>query len=150
MLKINSIKYIIFFFYISLSGIYSLTAQSVFGKWKTFDIFNKNKEESIVEIFKQDDSLFVKIIKIIPIEHQEDVCKKCEDENKNKPIKGLVILKGATLKNNIWQGAKILNAKNGFYYGCQISIEDDNWLKVRGFIGYPLFGKTIYWQKVTD
>ena len=131
-------------------GIYSVKAQSVFGKWKTFDIFNEDKEESIVEVYKQNDLLFVKIIKIIPIEHREDICKKCEGKNKDKPIQDLVILNGATLKGNVWQGAKILNAKNGFYYGCNISEKDENWLKVRGFVGYPFFGKTVYWERVVD
>lgn len=150
MLKISNLQNITFFLFLSLMGIYSVKAQSVFGKWKTFDIFNKDKEESIVEVYKQNDSLFVKIIKIIPIEHREDICKKCEGENKDKPIQGLVILKGAILKDNVWQGAKVLNAKNGFYYGCHISLRDKNWLKVRGFIGYPFFGKTVYWEKVSD
>lgn len=129
-------------------GCHLSSSQSVFGKWKTFDIFNKDIEESIVEIYKKNDSLYVKIVEIIPVEHRKDVCKKCTDENKDKPIKGMVILKAAFLKNNIWQGAKILNAKNGYYYGCNISILDKNWLKIRGFIGYPFFGKTVYWQKV--
>lgn len=150
MLKITNLQNITFLLFFSLMGIYSVKAQSVFGKWKTFDIFNKDKEESIVEIYQQNDLLFVKIIKIIPIEHREDVCSKCEGENKNKPIQGLVILNGATLKDNVWQGAKILNAKNGFYYGCNISLKDENWIKIRGFIGYPFFGKTVYWEKVTD
>lgn len=133
-----------------LSGCFSTSAQSVFGNWKTFDVFNKEKEEAIVKIYNQNDSLFIKIIEIIPVDHRNDVCKKCDDEYKDKPIKGLVILKGALLKNNIWQGAKILNAKTGFYYGCNISIQNNNWLKVRGFLGYPFIGKTVYWQRIAD
>jgi uncharacterized protein (DUF2147 family) len=129
-------------------GYCSVSAQSVFGKWKTFDIFDKTKEEAIVEIYKYNDSLAIKIIQIIPEEHQDDICNKCKDKNKNRPIKGLVILEGATLKNGVWQGAKILNAKNGYHYGCHLSLKNNNLLKVRGYIGYPLFGKTVYWQKV--
>ena len=131
-------------------GCFCTSAQSVFGKWKTFDIFNKDKEEAIVEIYNKNDSLYIKIIEIIPIEHRQDLCSKCDDENKNKPIKGLVILKAAYLKDNVWQGAKILNAKNGYYYGCNISLQDNNWLRIRGFIGYPIFGKTVYWKKVAS
>lgn len=139
-----------FIFSFLFVGCFFASAQSVFGKWKTFDVFNKTKEEAIVEIYELNNSLHVKIIEIIPKEHREDICVKCDDENKNKPILGLIILKGATLKNGIWQGAKILNAKNGFRYGCHISLKDDNLLKIRGFIGYPFFGKTVYWQKVDE
>lgn len=123
-------------------------AQSVAGKWKTFDIFNKSKEESIVELRIKDDTLYVKIIHIIPKEHRLDICRKCSDERKDMPITGMVILKGATFKNGVWQGQKILNAKNGKEYDCHISLESENVLRVRGYIGYPIFGKTLYWKRV--
>lgn len=137
----------IFIFIFFISG-FITHSQSIIGKWKTYDILTSSKEESIVEISTQNDSLYVKIVKIIPREHQNDLCTKCDGENKNKPIVGLTILKGATLQGNIWKGAKILNAKSGFYYGCHISIKDDKRLRIRGFIGYPFFGKTVYWHKV--
>lgn len=123
-------------------------AQSVVGKWKTFDIFNKNKEESIVELSIKDDKLYVKIIHIIPKKHRLDICRKCTDDRKNMPITGMIILKGATLKDGVWQGVKILNAKNGNEYDCHISLDSENRLRVRGFIGYPIFGKTLYWTRV--
>lgn len=124
------------------------TAQGVTGKWKTYDIFNNNKPESIVFISIVNNSLYVIIDEIIPEDHKNDLCTKCTGNQKNKPIKGMVILEAATLKNGIWQGAQILNAKNGKEYGCQISLAAPDLLKVRGFVGYPIFGKTLYWTRV--
>lgn len=139
------------FLFISLLFICQHTmAQTVNGKWKTYDVFNKNKEESIVQLSVKNNQLSIKIIHIIPPEHRLDVCKKCADEKKNMPITGMVIMEGAIFKNGVWQGAKILNAKNGNEYDCHISLESENRLKVRGFIGYPIFGKTMYWTRVTD
>ncbi len=135
---------------IFLVGCFLSTAQSVFGKWKTFDIYDSEKEEAIVEIFEDKDSLCIRIVEIIPKEHKEDVCVKCKDENKDKPILDLIILEGAILKDGIWQGAKILNAKNGYRYGCNISLINENILKIRGFIGIPFFGKTVFWEKMED
>jgi uncharacterized protein (DUF2147 family) len=139
---------IIFFLALIIFGNLLSNAQTVFGKWKTFDVFNKEKEEAIVEIFKENDSLCIRIIEILPEEHRDDLCNNCSGENKNKPILDLIILEGATLKKEIWQGAKILNAKNGYRYGCNISLLSENILKIRGFIGIPFFGKTVYWEKV--
>ena len=85
-----------------------------------------------------------------PEDHKNDLCVKCSEPLKNKPILGMVILQGATLKNGVWQGAKILNAKNGKQYGCQISLESPDLLKVRGFVGYPIFGKNLYWTRVQN
>jgi uncharacterized protein (DUF2147 family) len=125
-------------------------AQSVFGKWKTYDIFDKSKEESIVEIYRIQDALYIKIDQILPEEHINDRCLKCTDHRKNEPILGMVILSGARLEDGIWQGASILNAKNGKQYGCQISMAGPDLLKVRGYIGYPIFGKTLYWTRVKE
>jgi len=124
------------------------TAQGVTGKWKTYDIFNKNRSESIVFISIVNNSLYVIIDEIIPEDHKNDLCTKCTGHLKDKPINGMVILEGATLKNGIWQGVPILNAKNGKKYGCQISLAAPDLLKVRGFVGYPIFGKTLYWTRV--
>ncbi|MDN3643684.1 DUF2147 domain-containing protein [Lutimonas halocynthiae] len=126
----------------------SSSAQDILGKWKTYDVFDKNVAESIVEIYSIDDRLYVKIVEILPDEHKDDLCNNCEGPFKGKPILGMVILEGAELKDGIWQGAKVLNAKNGKRYGCHISLVAPDLLKIRGFVGYPIFGKTLYWTRV--
>lgn len=142
-------KYICVFFTLGcLLQIHAVKAQSVVGKWKTYDIFDKNREEAIVEIYLDKGGLYVKIIDILPLEHKNDLCKKCPGSLKDKPILGMIILRAAKFQDNVWQGAKILNAKNGKEYGCHISIEAPDLLRVRGFIGYPIFGKTLYWTRV--
>lgn len=138
--------FIISTFFIS----FQITAQGVQGKWKTYDVFNKNVAESIVEIYMIDEALYVKIVEILPDEHKDDLCTKCKGQQKNEPILGMVILKGAQFKDGIWQGAKILNAKNGNKYGCHISLVAEDLLKIRGFVGYPIFGKTLYWTRVKE
>lgn len=127
-----------------------LYGQSITGKWITYDIFNRSVEEAVVEIYEADSRLFVRIDSIIPKEHRIDVCSHCEGNLKNRPIKGLEILKGARFQDGIWQGAKILNAKNGRWYGCHITPTKGDILKVRGFIGYPIFGKNLYWTRLRE
>lgn len=128
----------------------SSSAQTILGKWKTYDVFDRNVAESIVEIYSIDDRLYVKIIEILPDEHKNDLCNRCTGSLKGKPILGMVILEGAELEDGIWQGAKILNAKNGKRYGCHISLEAPDLLKIRGFVGYSIFGKTLYWTRVKE
>ena len=140
---------LIFFVTISVFWAFNqVEAQVVVGKWKTYDIFDKTREESIVDIYIEDARLFVRIDKIIPPEHINDICVNCTGKQKNQPILGMVILEGASYKDGVWKGAKILNAKNGKRYGCHISLEGKDLLKIRGFIGYPIFGKTLYWTRV--
>ena len=139
-----------FFIVFSLLAFYPVTGQSVVGKWKTYDIFDASKEESIVEITISDNQLFVKIDEILPSEHKSDICVNCKGKEKNQPILGMIILEGATFEDGVWKGAKILNAKNGKRYSCHISLEDKDLLKVRGFVGYPIFGKNLYWTRVKN
>ena len=127
-----------------------LSGQSVHGKWITYDIFNSSVEEAVVEIYEVDGGLYVRIDSIIPEEHRMDVCSRCDESLKDQPIKGLEILKGARFEDGIWHGAKILNAKNGRRYGCHITPTKGDTLKVRGFIGYPIFGKNLYWTRLRE
>ena len=98
--------------------VFNSFGQSVLGKWKTCDIYDSSIAESIVEVYEIDTKLFVRIDSIIPVEHQLDLCSKCSGAEKDQTILGLVIVKGAVQENGIWKGAKILNAKNGNWYGC--------------------------------
>lgn len=146
-MKVIQVIFVAFLFAITCQN---CLAQTVIGKWKTYDIFDRNKEESIVDITIIEDVLYIKIDQIIPEEHKEDICIECNDHRKNQPILGMTILKGATLEDETWKGANILNARNGKEYGCHISLIAPNILKVRGYVGYPIFGKTLYWTRVTE
>ena len=121
--------------------------QSIFGKWKTIDDETGN-EKSIVEIYNVQEKAYAKIIKLLEKDKENKVCKNCEGSNRNKPIKGMVIINGLTKDGDEWNNAKILDPKTGKEYKCNISLIELNKLKVRGYIGFALFGRTQYWYKV--
>lgn len=143
-------KHISFFILFCFLTVYHVKGQSILGQWKTYDIFNASREESIVEISIYNNQLSIKIDEIIPVEHKNDICTKCQGNENNQPILGMTILEGAIFKDGVWKGAQILNAKNGKKYSCHISLEDKDLIKVRGFVGYPIFGKNLYWTRVKD
>ena len=92
----------------------------------------------------------IKIINLILPEDKGKLCLKCKGENKNKPIEGLVILKDLILEDDTWDNGTILDPKSGKIYDCYISLEDDNTLKVRGFLGFSLLGRTQIWKRKLD
>jgi len=47
---------------------------------------------------------------------------------------------------NRWVKGKIYDPDNGKTYSCKMKLVD-NELKVRGFIGISLFGRTTVWTK---
>jgi uncharacterized protein (DUF2147 family) len=121
--------------------------QSVIGKWKTIDD-ETGKAKSIVEIYEKYGKIYGKVIEILEEEHKKKVCSNCSGEDKNKPILGMIVIKGLTKEGNEYTRGKILDPKNGKLYKCYITLESKDKLKVRGFIGISLFGRTQYWYRV--
>lgn len=124
-------------------------AQSIFGKWKTIDDETGN-EKSIVEIYNVDGKAYAKVLQLLEKGKENKICDKCKGDKKNKPVKGMVIINGLSQDDDEWNDGKILDPKNGKEYKCYITLEESNKLKVRGYIGFSLIGRTQYWYRVEE
>lgn len=63
--------------------------------------------------------------------------------DKDKPIIGLVIIKGLSPDGDKYAGGAIMYPKNGSIYKCKMeAIDGGEKLKVRGFMGVSLIGRT--------
>ena len=124
-------------------------SQSITGKWKTIDD-ETGKERSIVEIYESEGKIFAKIVKLLEKSEENRVCENCKGANKNKPLKGLIIIDGLKKDGNEWNSAKIIDPKTGSEYKCYITLEEHNKLKVRGYLGFALLGRTQYWYRIVE
>jgi uncharacterized protein (DUF2147 family) len=132
---------------ILLSGVnaYAQNADSIVGEWYT------EGERSIVEIARCGDLYCGKII-WLKVPKDEDGKDKVDVKNpdesmRGRPILGLPLLTDCTYKGaNKWEGGKIYDPKNGKTYTCKMTLEG-NTLKVRGFVGFSLLGRTTVWTK---
>jgi uncharacterized protein (DUF2147 family) len=124
----------------------TINAQTIFGKWNSTNEETGNID-SIIEVYEKDGKAFAKVIEIKGSTRKNAVCEKCEDENKNKPILGLNILTGLQENEDEWSGGNILDPRNGRIYNCYIKLIKPNKLKIRGYMGLALFGKTAYWER---
>jgi len=122
-------------------------AQDVTGKWKTIDD-ETGEAKSIVEIYKQNGKVYGKIIEILDPAKKDLKCVECEGKDRNQPILGLVILKGLEKDGDEYDDGTITDPNNGKVYKCLIELENDNKLKVRGYVGFSLLGRTQYWNRV--
>ena len=128
----------------------ALAADSgVLGRWKTFSD-KTGKPESIVRIVEVDGEIRGSIESIFP-EPNEDPdpkCDKCPDEFKGKPVRGLAFMWGFRIEGSRLTSGKIIDPEEGSVYNCRIELADEGrTLKVRGYIGVPLFGRTQTWQR---
>lgn len=124
----------------------SINAQTIFGTWHSKNE-DTGKIDSVVEVYEQNGKAFAKIVEIKNPDRKNAVCDLCEGKNKNKPILGLNILTGLQKDGDEWSGGQILDPRNGKIYKCYIKLEHANKLKIRGYIGFSLLGKTAYWER---
>lgn len=121
--------------------------QDVFGNWYSLDP-DTGENESIIRVYQQDEEVYARIETILREEDKDKTCIECTGKDKDKPIEGLVIMKGLKKDGEEYNGGKILDPKNGKYYKCYITLEEENKLKLRGYIGFSVIGRTEYWYRV--
>ena len=132
---------IILFTYILVN---SYQTNQIEGVWITQDD-ETGKKKSEVLLYKNEGKLYGKILNLLLEEDKGKLCVNCKGENKNLAIKGMVIVEGLELNGKTWEGGTILDPKSGKTYSCYITFENENTLKVRGYIGFSLLGRTQKW-----
>jgi len=115
------------------------------GDWRTFDD-HTGEERSVIRIVERNGALFGTIVSSPDPKAASDICKKCEDDRKGKPIIGLEIIRDMRRDGDVWTGGRILDPEDGGLYKATIRVEDfGNKLVLHGYIGIPLFGRTQTW-----
>ncbi len=118
----------------------------VLGEWHT------QSRESVIEIYRDGGSYGGKIVWT---EHPNDEHGQPKKDmlnpdpaKRNNPFVGTVIMTGFTFDNEeTWKDGEIYNILSGKSYKAQITLEDANTLKMRGYLGSPMFGKTVTWKR---
>ncbi|MEL6988838.1 MAG: DUF2147 domain-containing protein, partial [Bacteroidota bacterium] len=77
----------------------------------------------------------------------DTICDNCPGDLENTPVVGLQIINGLSKSGDTWKKGKILDPETGKYYKCLVVLEEDNKLKVRGYVGIPTLGRTQYWER---
>jgi uncharacterized protein (DUF2147 family) len=120
---------------------------NIVGSWKTID--DKTGEaKSIVRIYKETNGKYYgKIEKLF--KNPDGKCDNCKDENKGKPILGMIIITDMKEKGDKLVGGFILDPASGDKYYATISYEKDGRLKLRGSLDkLGVVGRNQYWEKV--
>jgi uncharacterized protein (DUF2147 family) len=118
------------------------------GVWLT------GSEEGQIQIFKQGDRYFGKIVWIKdPIDAKTGKppidSKNPDPAKRTQLIAGLVNLTNLKYEGkNQWDGGKIYDPQNGKVYDCKIKLVNANRLDVRGYIGVSFVGRTETWKRV--
>jgi len=124
-----------------LSFVLFFQTPDIEGRWVTIDD-ETGREKSEILLYVEDGKLYGKIERLLLPEDQGKTCVNCKGDEYNKPIEGLVIVKGLKPDDDSWTKGKIMDPANGKNYDCTITLEDDNTLNVRGYLGFSLLVRT--------
>ena len=126
-------------------------ADAVLGQWLTAD--GKAK----VEVVKHGDVYDGSIVWLkepnytaqdkegVPGQPKVDL-KNPDKALQSRPIIGLPLISGFKYAgDNVWTDGHIYDPESGKLYSCKLTLMMDGSLKVRGYVGISLFGRTEIW-----
>ena len=124
-------------------------ADDILGIW-----LNEDKDAHI-EVYKEGDIYFGKIIWLKDPNEEDTGLPKLDDENpdeelQKRPIMGLLLLKDFVFDEDEWNDGTIYDPNNGKTYSCYMRMDSMDYLRIRGFIGISLLGRTTYWTRVKE
>ncbi len=122
----------------------TLSAQTILGQWETYDD-KTNEKKGLIEIFENNGEYSGKIIASY-VGPNDVICENCKGDKKNQPVIGMQIIEGLEKDGNSYEGGTILDPESGKIYKCYLELEGEK-LKVRGYIGFALLGRTQYWRR---
>ena len=121
-------------------------ADDIIGNWLT-----TGKEPAKIQIYKSGEKFYGKIVwlKTATENGKPKVDNNNPDKTKrNNPVIGLIILIGFRFDgDDEWESGDIYDPESGKTYSSYLTLKDKNTLKVRGYIGISLFGRTETWTR---
>lgn len=125
-------------------------ADSVEGRWLT------EEKTGVVEIYRCDsDTLCGRLLwlRIRPKDDNHDALdlRNPAPELRARPLCGLVMMGGfrhASL--NEWNDGWLYDPENGHTYSGEMTLRPDGTLRLRGYIGISLFGRSETWTPWTE
>lgn len=124
---------------------------SILGTW-----FNAEKDAKI-EVYKvtYKNASYKYFGKVtwLKVPNDEKGKPKTDIENpdpklQSRPRLGLIVLTDLSFKSgNKYEKGKIYDPKNGKTYSCQVELDGNNILKLRGYIGVSMIGRTSEWTR---
>jgi uncharacterized protein (DUF2147 family) len=123
------------------------TADAILGKW-----INPSGEGQI-QIYKKGNLFFGKLAWIKEPDDKATGKPKLDVNNPDKslqsrPILGLELLKNFKFDgDDVYEDGTIYDPKSGKTYSCKMTL-NGNKLKIRGFVGISLLGRSEVWTRV--
>ena len=120
---------------------------SSFGPGDTITgLYWSPKKDAKIAIYKKGDQYFGRSTWIAA--PRKDT--KNPDENlRKRDVLGIELLTGFSYRDGSYADGKIYDPESGKTYDCKMSLKGDN-LRVRGYIGLSIFGRTEIFERINQ
>lgn len=133
-------------------GILLLFATPVFAQSDILGRWIPPEEDSVVEIYRCGEHFCGRIAALerpLNEQGQPRVDINNRDESlKGRPLLGMELLRGFVQKGpSDFRDGQIYNPRDGKLYKAVLTLLENGALRVRGYVGVPLLGKTQLWTR---
>lgn len=135
-------------------ALWGLAALAADGADAVFGVWLDSGGKAQVEIVKCGERLCGQIVwlkKPLDKHGNEKLDKHNPDQSlRTRKLLGLQLLSDFKhTADGVWEDGKIYNPEDGDTYHATLKLDGDGTLKLRGYVGIPLFGRTRTWTRVT-
>ncbi|HYE41409.1 MAG TPA: DUF2147 domain-containing protein [Ramlibacter sp.] len=119
------------------------------GLWQSVDDVT-GKPKALIRISEHQGVLDGRIERLYrdPDQDPNPRCAPCEGARHNQPLVGMVLMSGLKKDGEAYGGGEILDPDNGKVYRSRIELHDGGRkLRVRGYIGVPMLGRSQVWKR---
>ena len=137
-------KIISFCFVLTMLFTHSFAQSNTGVADKIIGIYWSPKKDAKIEIYKKDDKYFGK--SIWTLTGKKDL-NNPNQSLRNRNLLGIELFTNFFYKDGAYEDGKIYDPESGKTYDCKMSFDGRN-LKIRGYIGISLFGRTEVFERI--
>jgi uncharacterized protein (DUF2147 family) len=122
-------------------------ASTPVGLWQTVSD-RTGQPDGLVRIVEVNGEYIGTVVAVFspPAPDANPACELCQGDLKDKPVVGMIILRGVRRSRDGYSTGQILDPDEGEVYKCRIALFDNGHkLDVHGYIGISLFGRSQTW-----
>ena len=130
----------------SSSVLAGVNADDITGLWLS------EEKTGVIKVSKEGDEFVGHLvwIKKIATGEKKDVLddKNPDKKLRSRSIQNLKMLYGFKFEDDEWSGGRIYDPKTGKTYKAYMALKNEKTLKLRGYVGISLFGRSSYWTRL--
>ncbi|AWW32630.1 DUF2147 domain-containing protein [Echinicola strongylocentroti] len=121
-------------------------ADKIVGEWRTTD------QKAKVKITKEKTGYAGRIVWLKSVQDGNSTPLDADNKDpalRDRPILGINIIEGLQYDEGEWNEGELYDPESGKTYDCLARFEEDeDQLEIRGYLGMPTFGRSVFWERV--